>query len=220
MLQGLSFHLFKQSNIKSIIFLIGLLSVFESSATLKSSDELLQKNQTKHYSEALIRIKQWQQLIQTSKFLSEKEKLIQVNNFFNQQISFANDINLWGVKDYWATPYEVLSKGAGDCEDYSIAKYYSLIKLGVPEHKLRITYVKALKYNQAHMVLSYFSHPHAIPTILDNLIPDIISIKQRQDLLPFFSFNDSGVWLASTSHEKKLKHTPQLFMWEKLKHRI
>jgi len=220
MLQGLSFHLFKQSNIKSIIFLIGLLSVFESSATLKSSDALLQKNQTKHYSEALIRIKQLQQLIQTSKFLSEKEKLIQVNNFFNQQISFANDINLWGVKDYWATPYEVLSKGAGDCEDYSIAKYYSLIKLGVPEHKLRITYVKALKYNQAHMVLSYFSHPHAIPTILDNLIPDIISIKQRQDLLPFFSFNDSGVWLASTSHEKKLKHTPQLFMWEKLKHRI
>jgi len=220
MLQGLSFHLFKQSNIKSIIFLIGLLSVFESSATLKSSDALLQKNQTKYYSEALIRIKQWQQLIQTSKFLSEKEKLIQVNNFFNQQISFANDINLWGVKDYWATPYEVLSKGAGDCEDYSIAKYYSLIKLGVPEHKLRITYVKALKYNQAHMVLSYFSHPHAIPTILDNLIPDIISIKQRQDLLPFFSFNDSGVWLASTSHEKKLKHTPQLFMWEKLKHRI
>ena len=41
-------------------------------------------------------------------------------------------------KDYWATPIEFMGTGAGDCEDYAIAKYFSLINLGIPEDKLRI----------------------------------------------------------------------------------
>ena len=47
--------------------------------------------------------------------------------------------------DYWETPVEALWKGAGDCEDYAIAKYFSLRHLGVSSDKLRITYVKALE---------------------------------------------------------------------------
>ncbi|MDM8349520.1 transglutaminase-like cysteine peptidase [Pseudomonas sp. sp1636] len=56
---------------------------------------------------------------------------------------------MWGERDYWATPIEALVKGAADCEDYSLAKYFSLRQLGVPTGKLRLTYVKALKLNQA-----------------------------------------------------------------------
>ncbi|BBN52020.1 hypothetical protein TRE132_01450 [Pseudomonas chlororaphis subsp. aurantiaca] len=55
------------------------------------------------------------------------------------------------------TPVEALWKGAGDCEDYAIAKYFSLRHLGVSSDKLRITYVKALRQNRAHMVLTYYS---------------------------------------------------------------
>ncbi len=32
----------------------------------------------------------------------------------------------------------MLVKGAGDCEDYSIAKYFTLRRLGIPSEKLRV----------------------------------------------------------------------------------
>lgn len=125
------------------------------------------------------------------------------------------------MKDYWATPLEVLSKGAGDCEDYSIAKYFTLKELGVPEKKMRITYVKALKLNQAHMVLTYFVSPRSVPFVLDNLDPQIKSATDRKDLLPVYSFNGSSLWLAKTKGMgKRVGGSSRLNMWAELKKRM
>ena len=88
-------------------------------------------------------------------------------------MQFINDQALWEQKDYWATPIETLSIGGGDCEDYAIAKYFTLKQLGVDESKLRLTYVKAIELNQAHMVLTYFENKRAVPLVLDNLINNI-----------------------------------------------
>ena len=88
-------------------------------------------------------------------------------------MQFINDQALWEKKDYWATPIETLSIGGGDCEDYAIAKYFTLKQLGVDESKLRLTYVKAIELNQAHMVLTYFENKRAVPLVLDNLINNI-----------------------------------------------
>ena len=49
------------------------------------------------------------------------------------------------------TRWSSLGPGGGDCEDYSIAKYYTLVELGVEEKKLRLAYVKAVRYNAFHM---------------------------------------------------------------------
>jgi len=62
-----------------------------------------------------------------------------------------------------------LASNGADCEDFSIAKYFALKELGVPIQRLRITYVKAVRLNQAHMVLAYYPEPDAVPLILDNL---------------------------------------------------
>ena len=86
---------------------------------------------------------------------TEQEKLIKVNDFFNS-FRWVDDMQLWHKKDYWATRMEFVGKGAGDCEDYVIAKYFTLKQLGIPTQKLYFTYVKALRYNQAHMVLAYY----------------------------------------------------------------
>lgn len=107
----------------------------------------------------------WQQLITENQGLTEQEKLNRVNEFFNANIQFIDDQALWDLKDYWATPLETLSKGGGDCEDYAIAKYFTLKRLGVDESKLRLTYVKAVELNQAHMVLTYFENKRAEPSI-------------------------------------------------------
>ncbi|UUY06675.1 transglutaminase-like cysteine peptidase [Pseudomonas sp. J452] len=160
------------------------------------------------------RIEAWDELIQASANLSESEKLATVNRFFNRQFRFSDDIRNWRQEDYWATPVEALVKGAGDCEDYSIAKYFTLRRLGIPSEKMRITYVKALKYNQAHMVLTYYSSPSAVPLVLDNLISEIRPASQRKDLLPVYAFNAEGLYLPGSNSKKS--DSKKLSRWQDL----
>jgi predicted transglutaminase-like cysteine proteinase len=152
-----------------------------------------------HGEEAKKRVAEWLKVIQKSTMLPEEEKLIRVNSFFNH-IPAGQDITIWGVNDYWATPMEFLIANRGDCEDYAIAKYFSLQQLGVPEARLRITYVTAFlperRLLQPHMVLGYYPSPSAEPLILDNLVPAILPASKRTDLSPVFGFNGSGLWSA------------------------
>ncbi len=161
------------------------------------------------------RLDAWDELIQASGNLPEKEKLTAVNRFFNRQFRFVDDSRNWRQNDYWATPVEALMKGAADCEDYSIAKYFTLRRLGITSEKLRITYVKALQYNQAHMVLTYYASPGADPLVLDNLIGEIRPASQRKDLLPVYAFNAEGLYMPGAGNGKK-GDAKKLSRWQDL----
>jgi predicted transglutaminase-like cysteine proteinase len=126
-------------------------------------------------------------------------RLRAVNDFYNQRLAYVEDIDNWGQVDYWASPLESLGKGAGDCEDYAIGKYFTLTSLGIPHAKLRMVYVRASIPDApngfvAHMVLAYYATPDAEPLVLDNLQPVIRPAAQRPDLAPVFSFNAEGLW--------------------------
>jgi predicted transglutaminase-like cysteine proteinase len=125
---------------------------------------------------------------------TEKDLLEEVNRVLNR-IAFVDDSKHWGEEDYWATPAESVASNGGDCEDYTIAKYFLLKELGVPIAKLRLTYVKSVKLNQAHMVLAYYARPDAEPLVLDNLEQRVRPASQRADLIPVYSFNDEEVWV-------------------------
>lgn len=185
------------------------------------TEEFLDKIEQKYNKFARERIENWQILIETSQDLSDREKLERVNRFFNSNLQFISDQALWGKEDYWATPLEALSIGAGDCEDYSIAKYFTLKELGVNEDKLRITYVKAVKIGQAHMVLTYFENKRATPLVLDNLDIEIKPADLRTDLIPVYSFNGDGLWLAKSRGDgKRVGDASRLSLWEDLKQRM
>ncbi len=157
-----------------------------------------------------------------NKSLPEREKLELANNFMNQT-PFLSDLEHWGKEDYWATPIEFLSTNGGDCEDFSIAKYFTLRALGVPDDKLRITYVKELViYNEAHMVLAYFPTPDAEPLILDNINKSIRPASSRTDLLPVYSFNGSGLWLAKeqTGRGQSVGGSDRIGHWRDLQARL
>ncbi|MCX7079422.1 MAG: transglutaminase-like cysteine peptidase [Pseudomonas sp.] len=160
------------------------------------------------------RIEAWNQMLQREAKQPEREQLRAVNRFFNQQLSFQDDTRIWNQIDYWATPVESLIKGAGDCEDYALAKYFSLRNLGVPSEKLRITYVKALTQNQAHMVLTYYASPGADPLVLDNLIGEIRPASQRKDLLPVYAFNAEGLYLPGANGGKPSSDSKKLSRWQ------
>lgn len=167
------------------------------------------------------RIDDWRNMLERASGYQGMRQLEEVNHFFNKRVPFRDDDKHWGMVDYWATPFEALVTNGGDCEDYVIAKYYSLLKLGVDVSQLRITYVKAIRLNQAHMVLTYFPTPDAVPYVLDNLIPQIRSASDRPDLDPVYSFNGDGMWLDKMKGQGILLGNPnKLDLWTDLRIRM
>lgn len=166
------------------------------------------------------RLEDWRGLMEMNRNKPEREKLEKVNQFFNQ-LAFVSDMDHWGVEDYWATPVEMLATNGGDCEDFSIAKYFTLVEMGVPLSRLKITYVKALSLNQAHMVLTYYPTPGSTPLVLDNLIPEIKSASERRDLVPVYSFNGEGLWLAKEQGlGRNVGKSDRISLWRTLTARI
>jgi len=187
------------------------------------NDDMLENIKKRYGADASLRISAWRDLLNQ---LAEDPELVDAikmrdaNNFFNK-IQWVFDDKHWGVEDYWATPIETLATNGGDCEDFSIGKYFSLKDTGVKTSKLRITYVKALDYNLAHMVLAYYPSPGAEPLILDNINKTILPASKRKDLLPIYSFNGDGLWLAKSRGKElrgdAMKSLPQ---WRSLHSRM
>lgn len=150
-------------------------------------------------------VRAWRRMIADALPLDDLEKLQRTNTFFNHRIRFDDDAAIWNEADYWATPLETLGRGAGDCEDFAIAKYMSLRLLGIPADKLRLIYVRAQiggaqsALSQAHMVVGFYPSPQAEPLVLDNLIGEVRPAGRRSDLLPIFSFNSAGLWIGGTT---------------------
>jgi predicted transglutaminase-like cysteine proteinase len=153
------------------------------------------------------------------KYASESDRRLikAVNSFFNR-VPFIDDLRHWGVEDYWASPAEFVASHGGDCEDFSIAKYYALKELGVPITGLRITYVKATRINQPHMVLAYYPKPDADPLILDNLVNEVRPSSERPDLIPVYSFNDDDVWISRDGRPggRSGGRSTQIRLWREL----
>jgi len=180
------------------------------------SPQTLKQVEQRFGAAAAERLRQWQKLVDRLWRQPEMKQLKGVNDFFNQRI-FTTDRRLWKKEDYWATPVEFLVKNAGDCEDFAIAKYFTLRKLGIADKKLLLTYVKAIRLNQAHMVLTYFKTPGSTPQVLDNINPRILPATRRHDLVPIYTFNGSGLWTArQRGRGKLLGHSNRLKKWRQL----
>ncbi|MEK6192808.1 MAG: transglutaminase-like cysteine peptidase [Deltaproteobacteria bacterium] len=165
------------------------------------------------------RMTYWHALMREKRDVSAREKLEAVNYFFNQ-LEFVNDLKHWGKNDYWATPEEMLVSNGGDCEDFATAKYFTLRQLGIPDEKMRLTYVKSLKLKQPHMVLSYYAEPTSDPLVLDNLVATILFASQRIDLIPVYSFNGQGLWLIKKQRSVRWGGTERLGLWRELQSRF
>lgn len=188
------------------------------------SNKMQQIMQTRYGNDGVALLNAWNRMLDTASTVSIDEQLLQVNLFFNQHVRYTNDITVWKKSDYWATPVEIMGVRAGDCEDYTIAKYLSLLQLGVANEKLRLIYVKAQiggpqsKIFQAHMVLGYYPNPDAIPLILDSLLNTIEPANNRPDLRPVFSFNSEGLWVGNQS--TAADPTARLSRWRDLLARV
>ena len=208
--------------IKSFIVISFLSLLLTASKNYNINDSQLNAIEKKYGSMAKQRVESWDSMLEASKNESVLTKISNVNDFFNK-LTYKTDLANWKKKDYWATPFEFMGIGAGDCEDYAIAKYFSLIKLGIPDEKLRITYVTYKKsnsgYEQAHMVLTYYHKTGVEPIVLDNINKTLQLASKRTDLKPVYSFNASGLWQAKTKGEARVGNN-NLKSWKDLMDRF
>ena len=200
-----------------LLFLLACLTLAEYTPII--SDKLLHYITETYGSSAEKRILRWQDLMKNNRNASTWSKLNLVNNFFNR-IPYESDLMHWNKNDYWATPVEFLATNGGDCEDYAIAKYFTLRELGIPTEKLRITYVIALSINQAHMVLAYYETPDSEPLILDNLKDRVLPASSRDDLQPVYGFNGEGLWAARDRGDELKRDNKDNVEWQDLNSRL
>ncbi|MGB1110813.1 MAG: transglutaminase-like cysteine peptidase [Gammaproteobacteria bacterium] len=126
--------------------------------------------------------------------LRKLPKLHQVKaiNAFVNKMKYVSDTSTWGIKDYWAARWEFYGKNQGDCEDYAIAKYYTLKELGFPIASLRVVAVRDSNLNLGHAILMV--ELDGTSWVLDNRVKTI----QRQDkvvhYIPVYSINEEHWW--------------------------
>lgn len=205
-------------------WLLALCSCFILVASIAAPD--LDKTQAlamqRYGARAAETIVAWRRLIEETRSLPDNDKLNKVNTFFNRRVLYETDAIVWQQEDYWATPLEFMGRATGDCEDFAIAKYMTLLMLGVNNQHLRLIYVRykvGATAPIAHMVLGYYAQPTEEPLILDNMISSVRPASMRTDLSPVFSFNSEGLW-AGAATTSSADPTARLSRWRDVLERM
>lgn len=184
------------------------------------SERLQHYTEIKYGAAAKLRVAQWRALVVENAARPPAEKLESVNRFINR-IPYVADQANWGVPDYWATPYELLAVNGGDCEDYAIAKYFSLLEMGVAAEQLQMLFVLTGERLEPHIVLAYQPADAIDPLILDNLSAAIEPLSQRHDLSPLYAFNPAGLWhTGGAGRAGKIGRPERIAQWMDLLIRI
>ena len=152
----------------------------------------------------------YQKQVSIMKSYNKTKQLNRVNIYLNQLLP-QYDAVTQNKEDHWASPKEFLTKGYGDCEDYVIIKYATLLKLGFDANKLYLTTVHELYTGGYHMVLSYFKEGLKSPLILDNLSFRVLELRKRKDIKADNFINSHGVFKMNKHHklEKIAHHSTQ-----------
>lgn len=152
----------------------------------------------------------------------DKEKILNRINTHVNRINPRYDIINGTMNDVWYTPKEFLITGKGDCEDYAILKYFSLIELGFNKEDLYLDVVQVGKRIDKHMVLLYFDRNKNEHYVLDNLSTKILPLEKRKDLTSFAIFNEFEFESMNTLENRMLPINKNYIKdtWKKLLERV
>ena len=146
----------------------------------------------------------WAAFVDSLKGLELDAQLDRVNGEMNRY-RYILDIVNWGVKDYWATPFQFFGKD-GDCEDYAIAKFVTLKLAGVDPARMRIVVLQDLNLRIAHAVLAVYRDDRV--RILDNQIRQVIDSDAIRHYQPMYSINETAWWLPRAVAAKPTPRRP------------
>jgi Bacterial transglutaminase-like cysteine proteinase BTLCP len=146
----------------------------------------------------------WNALREQALQLPEPRRIGHVNSAVNAFV-YRSDREMHGVDDYWDAPFELMQRGAGDCEDFAIAKYMLLLQAGIPRERLKMAFAfhdasgsgEALRApagpQRTHVVVLYEPEIGSEPLVLD-MISQIAPLAARPDLRLVFDFDDLATY--------------------------
>lgn len=203
-----------------LLILITIISLQAKSITLSNKDLQAIKSSPKQKA-ITIRLVKYLNLKKKIKDFRLIKKLSHVNAFYNKILP-VNDSLKYKVDDHWATPKEFLINGKGDCEDYAIAKYFTLLEAGIPKEKLFLSVVKVKGEANYHMILLYIENKKSTPLVLDNLSFKVIPFNIRKKLEPKFIFNEFGAYTLKDKkiYKKARINWGKINKWQKLLNRV
>jgi predicted transglutaminase-like cysteine proteinase len=132
----------------------------------------------------------WLALLRGLEGAPRLQQIREVNRFVNGW-AYRTDAENYGRSDYWATPLEFFRR-SGDCEDYAIAKYQSLRRLGFAPEQLRLVVLQDVVRDLAHAVLAVYLDGEV--HILDNLSEAVLGQDRIDHYVPYYSVNEQARW--------------------------
>ena len=117
-------------------------------------------------------------------------RLGEINRAINLAIRPVSDSAQYGVEDHWSSPLATLASGAGDCEDYAIAKFVALRAAGVPDKDLRLVIIRENATGDDHAVVAARSGGHW--RVLDNRTFLMIEDNGFAKYRPLFAIDAEG----------------------------
>lgn len=136
---------------------------------------------------------QWKALLVALRGEASEAQLHKINAFVNR-VPFRSDRSNFGVADYWQTPGEFFARG-GDCEDYAIAKYFSLRHLNWDAEAVRLVVAMHEGRREIHALLA--APAAGTVMILDNLLPVPADHRTLRQYRPIYSINEHAWWFHS-----------------------
>lgn len=137
-----------------------------------------------------------EQILAGARARTGREQVEWVNRRVNAMVTYTAE-----DKDQWQSLEETFRRGAGDCEDFAIAKYTLLRRLGVSPNDMALgygyAYIGRSAIRQAHLVCLVMNADMGPGMhILDNLVDTVYSHRERDDLDLLFLFNEAQLWTA------------------------
>lgn len=136
------------------------------------------------------KVNKWKSFLGTLRGADPETQIEAVNRYMND-VPYITDKKNYGRDDYWATVSEFLERG-GDCEDYALAKYHSLIQLGFQPNRLRlvILYDENKHINHAVLAVSY----QGSWKILDNQSQTVRNDDEISYYKPIYAISRNNWW--------------------------
>ena len=136
---------------------------------------------------------EWRESLRRMEKQAKRTQIESVNRYLNAS-PYVPDIVNWGIADYWETPLEFLMF-AGDCEDYAIAKFFSLLRLGFTNDQMQIVILQDQNLKVPHAILAVTLE--GTNYILDNQISQVVPDTLIHHYTPMYGVNLTSWWRFS-----------------------
>jgi len=134
---------------------------------------------------------QFLDIVDTARQRDGRARLGQINRAINLAIRPMSDLAQFGEIDVWSSPLVTFYRGAGDCEDYAIAKYVALRMTGFPPEDLRIVVLEDVLRGEGHAVAAARLDGHWL--ILDNRRMAMVEDVSLRNYRALFVIDQFGV---------------------------